>query len=95
MNKPVNTNPWKITGTYGDDEGQGYLRYRAYFKTKKSAFGFARERLDVTMFFTRKITERDIANEGLDSALKGKWEIKYRADQYDPLYLLNNMFLPI
>ena len=20
MNKPVNTNPWRITGTYGDDD---------------------------------------------------------------------------
>ena len=89
MNNPVNTDPWKTEMVEGSSSP---VRYVAHFKTKKSAFAFQRERIETTMGITRKLTARDVEINNLPRSYKGKWEVKYTADQYDPLYLLNNIF---
>ena len=89
MRNPVNTDPWKIEMVEGSADP---VRYIAHFKTKKSAFAFQNERLEVSMGITYKLTALDVKRRNLPKSYTGKWEVKYNADQYDPLYPLNNLF---
>ena len=89
MSNPVNTDPWKIEMVEGSSNP---VRYVAHFKTMKSAFAFQRERIETPMGITRKLTTLDVERNNLPKSYKGKWEVKYTSDQYDPLYLLNNIF---